>query len=216
MSDIFTDLINWLEALPPFWAYATIFIIAYGENIVPPIPGDMIVVFGGYLVGLGNLSFVMVVALSTIGGALGFMSLYCVGYQIGDAVLEPGRLKWIPKKQVIKAQKWLTRWGYGVVAFNRFLSGFRSVISLTVGMAKMNGWKTIIFATLSAVVWTGLIAYAGFAIGDNWKIVGDYLRNYGKTIFWGLMLLIVFQAVRLYLKRRRKLTKEKTDKHPAS
>jgi len=204
MGELVTDLINWFEALSPIWAYTTIFLIAYGENIIPPIPGDMIVVFGGYLAGLGHLDLVPVVTISTIGGTLGFMSLFLIGYRIGDAVLEPGRLKWIPKKQVSKAQRWISRWGYGVVIANRFLSGFRSVISLTVGMAKMHGWKTTLFSLISAVVWTSLIAYAGFAVGDNWQIVGEYLRNYGRVIFWGIVLLIVIQIGRIYLKRRRR------------
>lgn len=203
MGELFSDFFAWMEALSPLWAYAALLVIAYGENVVPPIPGDMAIVFGGYLVGIGKLSFPVVVLLATVGGAVGFMTMYAIGYWIGDAVLDPERLRWIPKEQVHKAQRWLRRWGYGVVAANRFLSGARSVISLTVGMVHMDAWKTAAFATLSAAVWTALITYAGYQVGENWEVIGDYLRTYGRIIVTAIVVLLLGQGVRLYLRHRR-------------
>jgi membrane protein DedA with SNARE-associated domain len=180
-----------MKALPPVWAYLTLLVIAYGENVMPPIPGDMVVVFGGYMAGLGLLDLGMVIVLSTVGGALGFMSMYAIGYRLGRSVLQPGRLQWLPQEQFETAQRWIRRYGYGVVAANRFLSGARSVISLTVGMAQMSPWKTFGWCTVSAAVWTGLISYAGYSVGENWEIVVTYLRAYGRTV---LVLLILAAA----------------------
>ena len=202
MEHLFSDFFNWMEALSPGWAYAVLFAIAYGENIFPPIPGDMVIVFGGYLVGIGTLRFPIVVFLATLGGALGFMTVYAVGYRLGRAVLDPGRFTWLPTKQVEKAQGWLHRWGYGVVAANRFLTGARSVISLAVGMAHTNVWKTAFFATLSAAVWTGLIVYAGCVVGDNWPVIATYLRSYGRFLLLVAGVLLVVLLARWYWKRR--------------
>lgn len=202
LGNIFTDFADWMAALPALWAYLTILVIAYGENVLPPIPGDMIVVFGGYLAGLGTLDLWVVILLSTIGGAAGFMTMYAIGYRIGDAVLDPDRLRWLPKKQIFKAQRWLRRWGYGVVLANRFLSGARSVISLTVGMAHMRPGRTTLFATLSALVWTALIGVAGYKVGENWEIVGVYLRTYGRFVVVALVAVVVLVVVRRYRKRR--------------
>jgi len=189
MLDWFSDFFAWMEALPAVWAYVTLFVIAYGENVVPPIPGDMVVVFGGYMAGIGQLNLVVVIVLSTLGGALGFMSMYAVGYRVGAAVMHPDRLRWLPQGGFEKARRWVRRYGFGVVAANRFLSGARSVISLTVGMAQMSAWKTAFWCTLSALLWTGLISYAGFAVGENWEIVAVYLRAYGRLVL-GILLLI--------------------------
>ncbi len=204
MSEVLGDVLDWMEALSPLVAYAVILAIAYGENILPPIPGDIVVVFGGYLVGVGKLSFVIVVLLSTVGGVLGFMTMYAIGYLVGDAVMDPTRLKWIPKAQIGKARRWLNHYGYGLVAANRFLSGLRSVISIAVGMGQMDPWKTAVFATLSAAVWTALIAYAGYAVGENWPIIIDYLRGYGRTVLAVIALIALAQFVRWYYKRHRR------------
>lgn len=188
MGEFLTDLADWMILVSPIWAYAAILVVAYGENIIPPIPGDMIVVLGGYLVGVGKLSFVLVVLLSTIGGVLGFMTMYLIGVKIEEKVLEQHRFRWLPKYRIEGAKNWLHRWGYGVVVANRFLSGARSIISLTVGMAKMDPARTAAMAALSALVWTGLITYAGYVVGDNWLVIGRYLRAYGKLT---LLVLVV-------------------------
>lgn len=201
MAEFFSNFFSWMQALSPIWAYVTLFLIAYGENVVPPIPGDLVVVFGGYLAGVGQLNVWLVVLISTVGGALGFMSMYAVGYRLGDAVLDPDRLTWLPQEQVDKAQRWLQRWGYGVVAANRFLSGARSVISLTVGMARMSPARTAGYATLSAALWCSLIIYAGYKVGENWRVVAVYLQAYGRFVLGALALAIIVALVRAYWKR---------------
>lgn len=200
---------TWMESLPALWAYAVILAIAYGENVCPPIPGDMIVVFGGYLVGRGTLSLPVVILLATLGGALGFMTVYAVGRRFGRAVLDPERFRWVPQETLERARRWIERWGYGVVAANRFLTGARSVIALAVGMAQMNPWKTALWATFSAVVWCSLIAYAGYAVGENWRLVRGYLANYSRVVLVVLAVLVLALGVRWYVKRRRR-----TKQHP--
>ncbi len=182
MTELLGDIVTWMEGLSAGWIYATIFVVAYVENVVPPIPGDMIVVFGGYLVGLGRIEFLPMVLLATLAGGLGFMSMYAVGRRVGEAVLDPARLRWIPKQAAWKVRAWLQRYGYGVVAANRFLSGARSVISLMVGVARMRPVPVALWATLSAAVWTGLIAYLGMVVGDHWAIIGDWLKRYSQVV----------------------------------
>jgi membrane protein DedA with SNARE-associated domain len=189
MLEWFSNFFTWMQGLSPVWAYLTLLLIAYGENVLPPIPGDMVVVFGGYLAGLGQLHLGLVVALSTVGGALGFMTMFVVGTRLGRSLLDPDRFGWLPRDGIEKARRWIQKYGYGVVAANRFLSGARSVISLTAGMAQMDPLRTLWWCTVSALVWTGLISYAGYAVGENWELVVTYLRAYGRVIL--TILLVV-------------------------
>ena len=202
IGELFSDIYSWMEQIPPVWAYAVILAIAYGENVIPPIPGDLVVVFGGYLAAAGRLNYLAVVLLATVGGAFGFMTMYAIGYRIGNAVLDPDRLRWLPKEQIARVREWLRRWGYGVVAANRFLSGARSVISLTVGMAHTHPTKTAAYATLSAAVWTALISYAGFAVGENWPLIGEYLTRYGEIVLVVLSVVVLAWLVRYVIRSR--------------
>lgn len=203
MIEIFADFFNWMGSLSPLWMYVVILLITYLENVVPPIPGDMIVVFGGYLVALGSLNFVAVVVISTIGGAVGFMSMYAVGYSMGRAVMAPDRMRWLPKQHIHRARDWLEKYGYGIVAANRFLSGARSVISLTVGMAHMAPGPVCLYAALSALVWTALLTGAGYVVGDNWAMIGGYLRQYGWVVLGALGLFLGYRLGRYFWRQYR-------------
>lgn len=190
------EMQSWMQTVAPIWVYAVLLFVAYLENVVPPIPGDIIVVFGGYLAGVGHVSFGLVVLVCSIGGLAGFMTVFAVGYRFGDAAMDRDRLRWLPKRRIYRARQWLHRWGYMLVGANRFLSGLRSVISLTVGAAHMNPLKTALFAGLSSVLWTLLITYAGLVLGENWALVGDYLHRYGRFVLLSILILVLVQIIR--------------------
>ncbi|HAY36795.1 MAG TPA: DedA family protein [Bacteroidetes bacterium] len=185
-----------MSALSPVATYLTILSVAYLENVLPPVPGDMIVVFGGYMAGLGVLNPWVVIGLATIGGTLGFMSMYAIGHRVGLGLLDPDRYKWLPKRRILKARTYLQRWGYSLIAANRFLSGLRSVISLTVGMAHMSITRTTVWSFASALVWTTLLTWAGVFVGENWTVVGGYLRTYGVVV---TVIIVLFVLLRLFL-----------------
>ena len=47
MGDMLLDIVAWMSSLSPMWAYSIILCVAWLENVVPPIPGDMVVVIRG-------------------------------------------------------------------------------------------------------------------------------------------------------------------------
>lgn len=206
LTDIFANFFDWMEALPALWAYLTLFVIAYGENVVPPIPGDMVVVFAGYMAGVGLLDLWLVITLSTVGGAAGFMSMYAIGYYLGKRALTSDRYAWLPRSGIQTAQTWMDSYGFGVVAANRFLSGARSVISLTVGAAQMKPVPTLLWSTFSAALWCGLISTAGYFVGDNWRLVVEYVRAYGRWMVVILSVIGVIFLVRWYVTRGNETT----------
>lgn len=201
MGDFLAELIERMAELPPLWAYGTILVIAYLENVVPPIPGDVIVVFGGYMAGLGILDPWIVILLATIGGSMGFMSMYAIGYKIGKGLMEDDRYRWIPRLRVEQVRAKLKRWGFSLIAANRFLSGLRSVISLTVGMAHMPVSKTVLWSSVSALVWCALLTWLGVFVGENWEVVNSYLRTYGIIVTIFILIIVTVQWLR-YRKSR--------------
>ncbi|GMQ83135.1 MAG: DedA family protein [Rhodothermia bacterium] len=203
MSERLTDLVEWMTVLPIFWTYVLILAIAYTENVIPLVPGDLIVVFGGYLVSVGRLDIAIVILLGTIGGSLGFMTMFAVGRRIGHLVFSPKRTRWLSEARIDQVRGLLDRWGFGLVAANRFLSGLRSVISLTVGMVHMSVWRTALYSTLSAFVWTSILVIVGYFVGENWTVVREYFRNYGWFIVGVIVLFTGFQLVRRTRKKRR-------------
>ena len=195
-----TQLLESTAEVPDIWGYTLVFLIAWLENVFPPIPGDVLVVFGGAVAATGTLDLVLIIVFSTVGGTLGFMCMYYLGRYGGPKLLKWRALRWVPADSVERVQKWIHSWGYWVVAANRFLSGARTVIAFTVGMSAMHTVRVGLLACLSATLWVTLIAAMGYALGDNWELVVDYMKRYGQVIFTVISLFIVWQfykAVRL-------------------
>jgi membrane protein DedA with SNARE-associated domain len=209
MEPLLSDILTWMMAVPTLWVYAALFTIAIGENLIPPVPGDLVVVFAGYMVGVGYLSLPAVVLVASAGGAIGFMGMYAVGYWLGDRLEDPARFAWLPRAKVERVKQWLARRGYQVVLANRFLSGLRSVIGIGAGAARLDPLRTMGVAGLSALAWTLLTAYAGYALGENWSSVLIYLKAYGVVVV-GLLIAgtTIYMAVDRVLVRRKRLRPE--------
>ena len=201
MDGLVVDFVDWLRALPPGGIYAVLLGIAYGENLVPPIWGDTVVVLCGSLVGLGTLAFGPALALSTLGGALGFLTVFALGRRLGGAVHDPTRLRWIPRGPLARAERWLGRWGYAVVAANRFLTGARSVIALLAGASDLRWGPTALWATASSLAWSALLLWGGAALGSRWERVLDWLAVYGRAVTVALVAVAAAVLVRRWRAR---------------
>lgn len=201
MMESVEGLATWLMGLPPLGIYGVLLVVSYVENLVPPIWGDTLIVLCGWLVGVGTIAFVPTVALATLGGALGFMTMYALGWKMDAAIADPTRLRWIPRAPLAAMERWLRKWGQGVVVANRFLAGGRSVISLLAGASRLPVLKTAIWATLSALAWCVLLVTAGAWVGAEWERVLDVLGTYGRVITALVALVVVVGAVRWWKRR---------------
>ena len=201
MGEWVAEFVAWLRGLPPGGIYAVLLAVAYGENLVPPIWGDTVIVLCGSLVGLGVLELGPTVALAALGGSAGFLTVFWLGRRMGAAIHDPTRLRWIPRGPVGRAERWLSRWGYGVVAVNRFLAGGRAVIGLLAGASDLRWAPTALWATVSAVAWSALLVWGGAALGAEWERVLDWLAAYGRVVTAVLGVALAAVAVRRWRRR---------------
>jgi membrane protein DedA with SNARE-associated domain len=195
--------IAYLSQVDTVWIYVAVFAISYIENIFPPFPSDVIVVFAGSLVAIGTGSIVLTLVLATAGSTLGFMSMYWIGNQFGDRVLETRKLPFVSLDLVHKVEAWFRRYGYWVVVVNRFLAGTRAVISFVTGVADMNLTVTTMLSAASALAWNSILIYLGFVVGDNWRMIGDYLDTYSLIVTIAVAALLAVWGVVVLVRKRR-------------
>ncbi len=200
------DFITTLEQLSPIWVYCSLFLIAYIENIFPPSPSDIVVVFGGTLIGIGRIDFIGALLFTTAGSALGFTTMYLIGRWFGDHILKTGKLKFIPPSSVQKVERWFQKWGALVIVANRFLSGTRAVVSFFAGMSEIPLSVAIPLCAASALVWNGLLLYSGYIVGQNWQIIGEYLATYSRIITILISAVVIGWIVYLILKKKKNNT----------
>ena len=173
METIVEHILKFLTDTHDAWLYAFLFLSAVIENLFPPIPGDTITVFGAFLVGTGRLSFTLVFIFTTLGSATGFLLLFMFGAFLEREFFIEKDYRFFSAKSIIAAEEWFRKYGYYVVAANRFLPGIRSVISLASGISGLSPLKVFLYCNLSAAVWNFIWIYTGYTLGNNWEHVRE-------------------------------------------
>jgi membrane protein DedA with SNARE-associated domain len=196
--------IHSLETLSPLLIYCLLFAISYIENIIPPSPSDVLVVFGGYLVGLGTIDFTIALILTTAGSITGFLTMYKVGDWFGESIIERRKLTFLSLDSIHTVEEWFRQYGYWIIVVNRFLSGTRSVVSFFAGLSKLKVLRTTLLCGVSALIWNWLMIYAGALLGKNWNSVALYLSTYSQIVS-GIVIsaLIAWGIRRLYLRNKK-------------
>lgn len=198
------EFISSLQSLDPLLIYAAVFAIAFIENIFPPFPSDVVVVFAGSLVGLGQVSFVPVLLVATFGSTFGFVAMYKIGHWFGNRILEQGKIKFIPVDSVKKVEAWFTKYGYWIIIGNRFLAGTRAVVSFFAGLSELNLTKTMLLSFLSALVWNAILIQAGSYLGKNWEQIGFYLSTYSQIVTGILVVVTLIVAAKFVFFSKKK------------
>lgn len=191
-----------LEQINPVMAYVVLFFSAIIENVFPPIPGDTVTVIGAYLITTGNLGFWGVYISTSTGSLVGFFIMYIIGLKFGRSFVRSKlKAKIFNEEMFNRVEKWFVKYGYWVILANRFLSGTRSVIALFAGFFHLEWYKVILLGLISALVWNGLLIYAGYLLGVNWELITKIISRYNKIV---IILIILAVIAYIFVKRLRK------------
>lgn len=197
------SIITWLHGLPPIGLYAALFIVAYVENIFPPSPSDVLMLFIATLVGIGTIGHVPAIIIATTGSTLGFLTAFLLGRRYGRRWMDSGRMAFLSKGAVAKVDKWFDKYGYWVIVANRFMAGTRAVVSFFAGMSNLRILRTTILCAASALVWNIIVIELGAFLGNNWREGEAILDRYGIVVTCVIAAVGIFFLVRWLLRRKR-------------
>ncbi len=173
------------------------------EYLFPPFPGDMITVFGAFLVARRGWSGPAVFGAVTVGSAVGCMIDYAVGRWLGatEERWTRGRLGRF-RPQIDGLVERFRRHGGLYIAINRFIPSLRSLFFVAAGMARLPWWTVLAYGTLSAILWNALLLLLGLTVGQSWDRLVSLFQTYG-LVFWCLVGIAVVALVVRTLARRR-------------
>ena len=159
------------------YGYQAIFVLMVLESALIPIPSEVTMVFGGFLVSRGDLSFFWVGMLGAVANLVGSWIAYWIGMWGGRPLVERfGKYIFLRPHEIDRAHDWFERHGEAAVFFSRLLPVVRTFISLPAGIVGMNFWKFTIFTFLGCLPWTFALTWAGVLLGNNWETVPPVRR----------------------------------------
>ena len=207
---MFEFIENLFNQIDPLISYMVLFISSFAENVLPPVPGDTVVVIGAYLVSIGKLGFWGVYVSTTLGSLAGFTTMYLIGRQVGRRFISKrSRTRIFKEEYIYKVEVWFSNWGYWVIAANRFLSGTRSVISVFSGIFHLNMLIVLMLATVSASFWNALLISGGLLLGNHWHNISNILSRYNQIVIVLILVIIGYFLSRRLLIKYKKQTNQK-------
>ena len=191
------------------WGYLGVFFLIAIENIFPPIPSEVILLFGGFMTTKSKLSIIGVIISSTLGSIIGALILYYIGKILNKERLKKiirgkiGKLLRLKEKDIDKADEWFDSKGNKTVFFCRFVPILRSLISIPAGMSEMEMPKFLIYTLVGSAIWNSVITIIGSIVGEKWQSILDIFDKYSHiTLIILIILFIIF--VYLFYKKRKK------------
>jgi membrane protein DedA with SNARE-associated domain len=171
---------NWFTDIVNDMGYVGVALLMFLENIVPPIPSEVVMPAAGFASRQGDLNFLGVIVAGTLGSLAGTLPWYLVARWLGEERL--GRFvekhgKWLTlsKKEYDRSLRWFDRWGTWTVLFGRMVPTVRTLISVPAGLSKMSLTKFLIYSSIGTLCWNLALAGIGWYLGDNYQVVGDYI-----------------------------------------
>ena len=183
------------------YGYIGVFLLILIENIFPPIPSELILLFGGFMTTYTKLNIIVMIISATLGSLIGALLLYKIGTIFDKEKLKIlisgklGKVLNLKNSDIDNANKWFSNEGQKTVFFCRFIPLIRSIISIPAGMNKMKISKFITYTLLGSVIWNLVLIIIGHIVGRNWKAILKIFKLYSRfallLLFISLMILII-------------------------
>jgi membrane protein DedA with SNARE-associated domain len=190
---------DWVFSIVDRLGAAGVGLLILLENVVPPIPSEVILPLAGFRARSGALNVLAVWPAATAGSLLGALLLYGLGAWLGYERLH--RLaghRWfvfVSQKDLDRGERVFERHGGKVVLLGRCVPFLRSVVSIPAGIAGMPLSRFVVLTTIGSGVWNAAFIALGWALGNNWDQVERYLGPISYVVLGllavGLIVLIV-------------------------
>ncbi|MBM7824355.1 membrane protein DedA with SNARE-associated domain [Arcanobacterium pluranimalium] len=175
------------------------------ENLFPPIPSEVILPLAGFTASQGTqFGILAAIIWATVGSVIGAILLYGAARWIGRertrAIM--GKLPLFDTADIDKTEAFFHKHDRSTVFFGRMLPIFRSLISLPAGVVKMNLPLFLLFTTVGSAIWNTALIYAGYALGENWNLVEDYIGILTKIVA-GIVVVAIIVWIVLKVRRNK-------------
>ncbi|WP_285959303.1 DedA family protein [Thomasclavelia spiroformis] len=191
------------------FGYLGIFLLIAIENIFPPIPSEVILLFGGFMTTYTKLNILGIVIASLLGSLSGAIMLYYIGKIFNKNRLKKiisgkvGKILRLKNSDIDKADKWFDTKGQKTVFFCRFIPLIRSLISIPAGMSEMHMSKFLVYTTIGSLIWNTVLIVIGSIVGNNWTSILSVLDTYSKIVVIVMAIVVILFIVIFYKKRLR-------------
>jgi membrane protein DedA with SNARE-associated domain len=180
------------------FTYLGLFVVLMLCGLGLPVPEDVALLAGGYLVHRGVVQYPITLAVALVGVVAGDNSLYFLGRRVGVGLLayfglgRPGS-----RDQIERLQAFMERHGHLAIFYARFLAGLRALVYLSAGSLGVTPARFLFYDALGALISVPLVVSLGYVFGGDIERAVVYIGGVEKLIWIVVLLCLAIYAMRL-------------------
>jgi membrane protein DedA with SNARE-associated domain len=184
---------HWLVNAFASYGLAVIVVAIYCEGCGIPLPGETVLLAGGFFARQGSLSLGWVLAAAFLAAAAGDNTGYWIGRRGGRGLVERhGRWVGLTAGRLEAIAGFYQRHGAKTILIARFLSGVRAFAPLFAGISRIPWRRFAAIDAAACLLWASAVGVVGYAFGESWGRVEHWVGRAGLSLLVlaaGLLLL---------------------------
>ncbi len=197
-------LVGWVASVIESLGEIGVGLLVALENLVPPIPSEIVLSLAGYLASEGRVNLIWVTIAATLGSLLGALALYGLGYALGEDRLRRwlDRIPLVDSDDLNVADRWFERHAKSAVLFGRMAPVVRSLVSIPAGANHMPLGQFAVLTTIGSGVWNSIFVGGGYLLGSRWQKLDQY-SSYVEYALYAFFAVSIGLWVTKKLRKRR-------------
>jgi len=185
------------------FTYVGLFVVLMLCGLGLPLPEDVALLAGGFLVHRGVTHYPMTLAVALVGVVAGDNSLFFLGRRFGTGLVRyfginrPGT-----KIQIDRIRDFMERHGHRAIFYARFLAGLRALIYLSAGSFGVTPARFFMYDLLGALISVPIVVSIGYLFGGQLEVAIHYVGGFERVIWVVVVLSLAVYGTRLLVLRK--------------
>ena len=175
------------------WIYAILFLIVFCETglvVTPFLPGDSLLFAAGAVAALGGMNVHIAAGLLLAAAVIGDAVNFAIGKYFGEKLFAKPDSRVFKREYLAKTHAFYEKYGGKTIILARFVPIVRTFAPFVAGMGDMHYGRFIRYNIIGALVWVGLLTYAGYFFGE----LPVVKNNFGLVVI-GIIVVSVLPMV---------------------
>ncbi len=195
-------MVGLVSAYIEHFTYIGLFAVLLLCGLGLPMPEDIALLAGGFLVHRGITRYPITLAVSLVGVVAGDNSLFFLGRHFGTGLVRYfGLTRPGSQVQINRIRRFMHRHGHRAIFYARFLAGLRALIYLTAGSFGVTPLRFLFYDLLGAIISVPIVVSLGYLFGGQLESVIRYLGGFERLLWVVAVLCVAIYGMRLFFTR---------------
>jgi membrane protein DedA with SNARE-associated domain len=192
---------NWIVQFIEKFGAAGVALLMLLENVLPPIPSELIMPLAGFNAAREGSGFWASVVAGSAGSLAGTGFWYVLAKRVREDKFKAflgqhGRWLALDGDDLDRVKGWFEKHGTTAVFLCRLIPGLRTLISVPAGFSHMSLFSFLAYSAAGTFLWSLGLAFLGQQLGENYHQVADYLGPVSWIVTGVMICIYLWRVIR--------------------